>query len=117
MVWASLILCDCRCVVIPWTPNKVKLTPSCSMAIRRKRWYEKILLLSTLVIILLGSIIYINYSTQLNVDYRNEGIIIQYPFNQLHINKDALSAFSDTHLISAYYYMNNKNMDDYHSSL
>lgn len=75
---------------------------------------KKILLLSTLVIILLGSIIYINYSTQLNVDYKNEGIIIQYPFNQLHINKDALSASSDTHLISAYYYMNNKNMDDYH---
>ena len=23
MVWASLILCDCRCVVIPWTPIRL----------------------------------------------------------------------------------------------
>ena len=41
MVWASLILCDCRCVVIPWTPNKVRLTPSfCSMATKGND-YEK----------------------------------------------------------------------------
>ena len=33
MVWASLILCDCKRVVMLWTPNKVRLTPSfCSMA-------------------------------------------------------------------------------------
>ena len=39
MVWASLILCDCRYVVIPWTPNKVKLTPSfCSMATRSNNY-------------------------------------------------------------------------------
>lgn len=81
---------------------------------------KKILSLITLVIVLLGGIAYVGYNTRLNIDYKREGIVIKPPFNQLNINRDALSALSisalssDTHLISAYYYMDDSNMDDYH---
>lgn len=79
---------------------------------------RKILLLSTLVITLLGSIVYIDYNTQLDANYQKEGMVIQPPFNRLNINRDALatlgSLFSATHLISAYYYIDDSNMDDYY---
>ena len=78
---------------------------------------RKVLLLSTLVLALLGSIVYIDYSTQLDVDYRKEGMVIQPPFNLLNINRDALSTLSSslpsTHLISAYYYIDDSDMEDY----
>ena len=79
---------------------------------------RKTLLLSTLVIALLGSIVYIDYNTQLDADYKKEGMVIQPPFNQLNINRDALTALSSlfptTNLISAYYYIDDSNIDDYH---
>lgn len=81
---------------------------------------RKILLLSTLIIVLLGGIIYIDSHTQLDDAFKKAGIVIQPPFNQLSVNRDVLSALSisalssDTHLIGAYYYMDDSNMDDYH---
>ena len=81
---------------------------------------RKILLLSTLIMVLLGGIIYIDSHTRLDNAFKKAGIVIQPPFNQLSINRDALSALSvknlstDTHLIGAYYYMDDSNMDDYH---
>lgn len=81
---------------------------------------KKILTLSTLIIALVSAIVYIDYITRLDDDYKKEGIVVQPPFNQLNINQDALSALSistlssDTHLIGAYYYMDDSNMDDYH---
>ena len=51
-MWASLILCDCRYVVIPWTPNKVRLTSSfCSMATKGNTMKYYYVLLLTLVIV------------------------------------------------------------------
>lgn len=81
---------------------------------------RKILLLSALIMVLLGGIIYIDSHTRLDNAFKKAGIVIQPPFNQLSINRDALSALSikdlstDTHLIGAYYYMDDCNMDDYH---
>lgn len=81
---------------------------------------RKILLSSTLIMVLLGGIIYIDSHTRLDNAFKKAGIVIQPPFNQLSINRDALSALSikdlstDTHLIGAYYYMDDSNMDDYH---
>lgn len=81
---------------------------------------RKILLLSTLIIVLLGGIIYIDSHTRLNNAFKKAGIVIQPPFNQLSINRDALSALSvkdlstDTHLIGAYYYMDDSDVNDYH---
>ena len=81
---------------------------------------RKILLLSTLIMVLLGGIIYIDSHTRLDNALKKAEIIIQPPFNQLSINRDALSVLSaknlstDIHLIGAYYYMDDSNMDDYH---
>ena len=44
--------------------------------------------------VLLGGIIYIDSHTRLDNAFKKAGIVIQPPFNQLSINRDALSALS-----------------------
>lgn len=69
----------------------------------------------------MGGIFYIEYAARLDDDFKKAGIVIQPPFNQLEeINIDAISnlslivlASSDTRLMGAYYYVDNRNMDDF----
>lgn len=80
---------------------------------------KKIWLLSISFIVLLGGIIYTDYDTRLDRNFREEGIIIQHPFNQLTANpyRKTFSALanlsSNSHIIGAYYYIDDSNTDNY----